>query len=219
MRISSPAPVDGGARDGTGEKKQLGANFEAGRIGGRKVDVEANLVVHEVEADHSATIQEVVRFSNGQNGHIPQSREERRQMPVLSLVDDEHVAIMSGLGCVYLANANGSRSDLSSLKGAFQFVMQGVVFQGAQEKVAADERIGGPPDKLREMKKEGGLHLVFIGSRLRDCGVRDRGMKNEGEQQDRRQCRQPDAAGRRGTGKQHPDSRSRRLRVSVRKHT
>ena len=121
------------------------------RVSCSEIDVETYLVLHEAEADHFAGADEVICLTHRENRKISKGRQ--RKVLALPLVNEKHVATVGGLGDMNMSDANGSRSDLLALNGVLQFVVERVVFHGAQDErtVAAVKGVVGPIHKLREM--------------------------------------------------------------------
>ena len=139
-----------------------------GRFGATQVDVKANLVILDVEADHSSVGEEVGSFSHGENGHSTEALQDCSLAPDFVAAEEENVAALYLLRLAYQANMEYPDSDTFPINGGLKLLPPWLVVEDAQPdgSISAVQSAGRPFDKLRKVEQERSFDLVLAGSRL-----------------------------------------------------
>jgi hypothetical protein len=142
-----------------------------GRFGATQVDVKANLVVLDVEADHSSVGEEVGSFSHGENGHSTEALQDCSLAPDFVAAEEEDVAALYLLRLAYQANMEYPDSDTFPINGGLKLLPARLVVEDAeiQSRIAAVQDTCRPIDELREVEEKRSFHLVLFRSGL-GCG-------------------------------------------------
>jgi hypothetical protein len=133
IRTDSPSPIRGGAlRHRGGQQQQPGADFEMGRFGATQVDVETDFIVLEVEAYHPTVRQEVVGFSDCENGRPPEALQDCGLAPGFVTAEEKDVAALNLRRLAYQVDMEYTGSDSLPLNGALKFLAARFVVEYAK---------------------------------------------------------------------------------------
>jgi hypothetical protein len=133
IRTDSPSPIRGGAlRHRGGQEQQPGTDFEMGRFGATQVDVETDFIILEVEAYHPAFRQEVVGFSDCENGRSPEALQDCGLAPSLVTAEEKDVAALDLLRLTYQADVEYTGSDSLPINGALKLLAARFVVEDAK---------------------------------------------------------------------------------------
>jgi hypothetical protein len=133
IRTDSPSPIRGAAlRHRGGQEQQPGADFEMRRFGATQVDVEADFVILEVEANHPAFRQEVVGLSHCENGRPPKALQDCSLAPGFVATEEKNVAALNLWRLTYQADMEYTGSDSLPINGALKILAARFVVEDAK---------------------------------------------------------------------------------------
>ena len=150
------------------------------RCGG--IDIKANPVIFQAEANHSALLQnKIFGIADGQRRAVFYFAESWRKSLGFHFADKEHLAARSFTSVFDVPDANGPRSEHLVPHRVFKRAMKWVVAQNANVEWRAGRfrRVGWPIHQLSEVEDKCGLDTVFIGPGLRAKRLRTGGKKRQ----------------------------------------
>jgi hypothetical protein len=138
------------------------------RIGCREINVEADSICLEAEADHPAVREEALGFPNRENRLIAQVPQDCRLPAAFVTTEKEDVAASDARRIAQQTNVYYAIADEFALQCALEFMPLLVIVEDAEVKgsISVADGVGRPVHKLGEVKKKRGLHLVFFSSSL-----------------------------------------------------
>jgi hypothetical protein len=169
MFMVSLSPFRSGDLSHRGSQDQHpGADLEMGRIGGSKVDVEANLTVLQMETYHPAVRQEIRGLAHCKDRHTAYTLDDCGLAPGLVAAEKEDVAALDFRQFASQADVEYPPSDELAFDGVLEFLTARLVVEDAESnrRVSGVEDAGRPIYKLREVEKKRSFNRVLTGSGL-----------------------------------------------------
>jgi hypothetical protein len=126
--MASPSTIHfAAAGDRSGEKQELGSDFEVGRISGSEVDVETDLPFFKVETNHPAVREKVTRFTHSKDRQAAQAFENDSLPPGFIVAEKENVAALGILRLAYQVNMQYPAPGQLALDGALELLAMRLV--------------------------------------------------------------------------------------------
>jgi len=121
------------------------------------------VVVFEGKLDCAACFREAVSFSHKQNACSVQSHNDVRQMKALRLANENHMALPDLCDALESFDHHRPIGDGLTFKNLINRVSKWIGPEDAKDEggLRACKAGGGPINKLRKVKKKGGLELVL----------------------------------------------------------
>ena len=145
-----------------------------GRVSGIEADIEANLILIEVEAYDAAIGQEVCGFAHSENGQTAKGLQDCGLAPLFVEAEEKNIASLKVLRTAERANMEDPVSDGLALDGGLQFLASRLIREDAEieSRILGAEGAARPSHKLRKVKQKRSFDLVLIGRGLGACNWR-----------------------------------------------